>query len=184
MKKIFAILASISLALPKIASAFCPVCTVAVGAGVGLAQWLGIDDSISGVWLGGLAVSLIIWTINWLNDKSLALKNSESSVFRREKPSFGKRSLRNILIAVSYYLLIVGSLWWQGFIAKNPLNTICGIDKLLFGIILGTILFLAGVLIHNYLFKKNENKSYFKGQKMVFGITPLLGASVILYFTC
>ena len=27
------------------ALAICPVCTVAVGAGIGLSRWLGIDDS-------------------------------------------------------------------------------------------------------------------------------------------
>ena len=34
------------------AKAICPVCTVAVGAGIGLSRWLGIDDSITGLWIG------------------------------------------------------------------------------------------------------------------------------------
>lgn len=165
------------------AHAVCPVCTVAVGAGLGLAQWLGIDDSISGVWIGGLTVSLIIWTINWLNGKntkSSTLRNSPDSIGKRKKSNFG----RNMLIVAGYYLLVAGPLWWKGFIGKNPLNTLCGIDKLLFGIVLGTVLFTTGVLLHNYLRKRNGNESYFKGQKIVAGIAPLVVASIILYFTC
>jgi len=51
--------------------AFCPVCTVAVGAGVGLCRYLGIDDLISGAWIGGLLMSLTLWTIEWLNKKKI-----------------------------------------------------------------------------------------------------------------
>ena len=147
------------------ALAVCPVCTVAVGAGVGLAQWLGIDDSITGLWIGGLAVSLIIWTVNWLNKKNIRFRG------------------RKILVALGYYLIIVGPLWWKGMIG-HPYNKFCGVDKLLLGIILGTILFIAGVAFHNYLRKYNEGKSYFKGQKIVAAILPLLIASFVLYFTC
>jgi hypothetical protein len=49
---------------------------------------------------------------------------------------------------------------------------------------LGTILFSVGVLFHNYIRKKNGDISYFKGQKIVAGILPLIIASIILYFTC
>ncbi|MDI6777881.1 MAG: hypothetical protein QMD77_01710 [Patescibacteria group bacterium] len=165
MKKIILSIAlSLSAAVP-LAHAVCPVCTVAVGAGLGLAQWLGIDDSISGLWIGGLAVSLIAWTIDWLNRKNIRFTG------------------RKILVAVGYYLLLVAPLWWKGLIG-HPLNTLCGIDKLLFGIILGTVLFVAGVALHNYLRRRNENKSYFKGQKIVSGIAPLIIASIILYFAC
>lgn len=39
-----------SLIFAKKALAVCPICTVAVGAGVGLSRCLGIDDSITGLW--------------------------------------------------------------------------------------------------------------------------------------
>lgn len=44
--------------------AVCPVCTVAVGAGVGFSRYLGIDDTIAGLWIGALIVSVSMWTIN------------------------------------------------------------------------------------------------------------------------
>jgi hypothetical protein len=166
MKKILSISAVALFAGAPLTHAVCPVCTVAVGAGLGLAEWLGIDDTISGLWIGGFAVSLIIWTINWLNKKEIRFKG------------------RKILVTVGYYLLIVGPLWWKGFIGRNPFDKFCGMDRLLFGIILGTVLFSAGVIVHNYLFKKNEGKSHFKGQKIAVAIAPLVIASIILYFIC
>ena len=165
MKKIISISALLILTSPLFAHAICPVCTVAVGAGLGLAEWLGIDDSISGLWIGGLIVSLIIWTINWLNSKSVHFRG------------------RKISVTAFYYLIVVSPLYWKGIIG-HPYNKLCGVDKLLFGIILGSVLFLLGVATHNYLKKKNDEKSYFKGQKIVIAISPLIIASIILYFTC
>jgi hypothetical protein len=85
MKKINLIAAStiatFSLAaLP--AKAVCPVCIVAVGAGLGLSQYLGIDDTISGVWIGGLTAAVAAWTINWFNKKNW---------------SFGSKSWRDVI---------------------------------------------------------------------------------------
>jgi hypothetical protein len=165
MKKIISIFVLGLFAAVPLAHAVCPVCTVAVGAGLGLAEWLGIDDSISGLWIGALIVSMSIWTINWLNGKNIRFTG------------------RKILIFAAYYLIVVGPLFWKGKIG-HPLNRLCGIDKLLFGIILGSLLFAVGVTFHNYIRKRNENKSYFKGQKIAFAVIPLIIASIILYFTC
>ncbi|MFA6285181.1 MAG: hypothetical protein WC643_01475 [Parcubacteria group bacterium] len=165
MKKILSISAFVLLLSSQAAHAVCPVCTVAVGAGLGVAEWLGIDDSISGLWIGALIVSMSIWTINWLNGKNIRFKG------------------RKILIFLAYYAIIILPLWLKGKIG-HPYNKLCGIDKLLLGIILGSVLFSAGVLFHNYIRKKNGDVSYFKGQKIVAGILPLIIASIILYFTC
>ena len=188
IKKILLISALVLFTVVPFAHAVCPVCTVAVGAGLGLAEWLGIDDSISGLWIGALVVSMSIWTINWLNKrktKSLTLRNSDSGAVGREKSNFGekKRPIRDSVIFLFYYLIVLGPLWLKGKIG-HPYNRLCGIDKLLLGIILGTVLFSAGVIFHNYLKKKNENKSYLKGQKIVAAVLPLIIASIILYFTC
>jgi hypothetical protein len=165
MKKILSISAFILLISSQVAHAVCPVCTVAVGAGLGLAEYFGIDDSISGLWIGALIVSMSLWTIIWLDKKNFRFKG------------------RKILIFLAYYLIIILPLWYKGKIG-HPLNHLCGIDKLLFGIILGSILFSAGVIFHNYIRKRNNNISYFKGQKIVFGIALLVIASIVLYFTC
>ena len=47
------------------AFAVCPVCTIAIGAGLEGMRMLGVKDVITGIWAGGLTVSLIVWTANY-----------------------------------------------------------------------------------------------------------------------
>jgi hypothetical protein len=143
----------------------CPICTVAVGAGVGLCRYLGIDDTISGTWIGGLLVSLILWTINWLDKKNIHF------LFRK------------ILAAVFYYAVTIIPLY-QLKIMGNPGNKIFGIDKLLFGIITGSIAFILSVAFNNFLKKKNQGKAYFPFQKVVIPILFLVITSLIHWFSC
>lgn len=80
MKKYFlTIISTLLFALP--AKAACPVCVVAVGAGLGLSEYLGIDDSIAGIWIGGLLIALTIWTINWFNKKAILLAIKLFAIF-------------------------------------------------------------------------------------------------------
>jgi hypothetical protein len=73
-QNILLISAALFFAAARPAAAVCPVCTVAVGAGLGLAQWLGIDDVLSGVWIGGLIVSLAFWNDAWLVKKMIGYR--------------------------------------------------------------------------------------------------------------
>jgi hypothetical protein len=67
----------------------------------------------------------------------------------------------------------------------HPLNTIWGMDKLVLGIILGSIFFLLAVYLNNFLKKKNNGKVYFPFQKVVIPVITLAILSVIFYFlTC
>ena len=143
----------------------CPICTVAVGAGVGLCRYLGIDDTISGTWIGGLLVSLILWTINWLDKKNIHF------LFRK------------ILVAVFYYAVTIIPLY-QLKIMGNPGNKSFGIDKLLFGIITGSIAFILSVMFNDFLKKKNQGKVYFPFQKVVIPILFLVITSLIHWFSC
>lgn len=155
------------LILVKPILAVCPVCTITVSTGVGLCRWLGIDDSITGVWLGGLIVSLIIWTINWLEKKQIHFK--------------GKR----ILTVILFYFIVIAPLYWFDIIGHS-LNKFkfLGADKLLTGIIAGGLVFLLAVWLHNFLKKKNQGKSFFPFQKVVLPVLFLLFLSFIFYQIC
>ena len=50
----------------SIAEAVCPVCTIAIGAGLEGMRVLGVKDVLTGIWAGGLTVSLIGWTANYM----------------------------------------------------------------------------------------------------------------------
>jgi len=155
----------------------CPVCMVAVTAGVGLSRWLGIDDTITGLWIGGLTLSLILWTISFLEARKI------------------KFTGRKIIVSLSYYLFIIVPLYLTG-IMGHPLlrlsdsegfggqafNRLFGIDKLLLGVIFGSVFFFLGFLSYGFLKKKNNNKPYFPYQKIVMPITLLLILSFLFYF--
>lgn len=151
-----------SLFFAHSSQAVCPVCTVAVGAGIGLSRYLGIDDMVTGVWIGGMIMSLTYWTIDYLNRKNIRFKG------------------RKILTLASYMAVTLGPLYYQGIIG-HPYNQICGMDKLLFGMIWGAIGFVAGNIIHGQLKKRNNDKVYFPFQKVVMSIAPLVILSLVLY---
>jgi len=99
MKKIYYFLLPI-LALSALpAQAICPICVVAVGAGLGLSEYLGIDNTIAGLWIGGLLISVSVWTITWFNQKNWSL---------------GSKFWRNILTFILFYALTLWPLWTQG----------------------------------------------------------------------
>ena len=163
-KKIFLIISALAVIfLPLSAKAVCPVCTVAVTAGVGLSRWLGIDDTITSLWIGGLTVSMIIWTINWLDKKKIVFMG------------------RKVLVVLMYYFFIYLGLKIPDLIG-HPLNTYWGIDKLLLGIIIGSLGFILGAWIYYYLKAKNNDRAYFPFQKVVMPISPLIILSIIFYF--
>ena len=165
MKK-FSICLSLILALlvPLVKTyAMCPVCTVAVGAGVGLARWLGIDDTITGLWIGGLIVSLIMWTINYLKKKDINF------------------FARNVVITIGYYALTIVPIYFIKTI-WHPENTLGGINKLLLGIMIGSILFYVGATWYHMMKMKNNGHAYFPFQKVVMPITPLIIMSIIFYY--
>lgn len=165
-KKIILFISIIFLLLSaKLAKAVCPVCTVAVCAGVGLSRWLGIDDVITGIWIGGLLVSAISWTISWLQRKNVIFKG------------------RKILVVVAYYAFAVLPLYYYE-IAGHPLNKMWGIDKLILGIAIGTVAFVVGIALNNFLKSKNQGKAYFPFQKVAIPVGMLVVASSAVYFIC
>jgi hypothetical protein len=147
------------------AQAVCPLCTLAVGAGLGFSRWLGIDDSISGLWIGGLLLSLTMWTINWLSGKNIKFR------------------FMGAIVGGLYYILTIGSLFFSSIIS-NPVAFICSCfkDKLLVGIIVGTAAFYFGSTMYEYLKKKNNGHAHFPFEKIAMPIAPLVILSIIFYF--
>jgi len=164
MKNIFLFLMSLGLLLRAgTVLAICPICTIAVGAGVGLAQWLGIDDTISGIWIGGLTVSMIVWTINLLDKKHWIFKGYKG------------------IIVFAYFLLIVLPLYYTGLIG-HPYNMIWGMDKILVGIVVGSLVFEGAVRWYENLKKQNGGHAHFPFEKIVFPVGALALASLLFYF--
>lgn len=144
------------------ARAICPVCTVAVIGGVGLSRWLGVDDTITGLWVGGFIVSLIFWTLDWMNRKNI------------------KFPFRKLAVWIGYYLIVIVPLFEMG-IMGHPLNKLWGIDKLLLGTIFGSVGFIFGTVIYPKVKEKNGGRAHFPFEKIAFSIFPLIVLSFIFY---
>ncbi len=135
--------------------AVCPACTIAVGAGIGLSRYLGIDDTVTGLWIGGLIVSLSFWmAISWRKNKWLIA---------------GLMFL--ITMAPLYYIDIIG----------HPLNTLWGVDKLLLGSFAGSGLFLLSIKADKVLRKYNQGKVFVPYQKVILPVTLLFLGSLVFY---
>ncbi|MFA5052666.1 MAG: hypothetical protein WC565_01225 [Parcubacteria group bacterium] len=143
------------------ALAVCPVCTVAIGAGLGISRLLGISDLISATWIGALLASASLWTINWAAKKGVQFKG-----------------FREIVFAVFYVLTIV-SLWISKIIGM-PGNSVLGADKIMAGIALGTVIFIGTEIIYE-ITRKKRGKALFPFQKVVMPFAALALASAIFY---
>ena len=148
----------------SMAMAQCPVCLVGVGAGLGLAQYLHIDDSITGVWLGAMIVWTTLWTIEFMNKRKWNFK------------------FRDLIIWVLYIGSLFYVLYAQNFITNHYEHVILGLDKLIIGPILGIIFFYAADLLNKWLKKRNNEKVYFPFQKVVLPIGSLLILTIFFYF--
>ncbi|MFZ4648871.1 MAG: hypothetical protein ACOYMB_04585 [Patescibacteria group bacterium] len=153
------------LLLPSTAKAICPLCVVAIGAGLGLSEYLGIDDTISGSWIGAMIIAMAWWNINWFEKKGIWNK---------------KRKIRNILTILAYYLLVVAPLFWQGLIGQVG-KTLYGIDKLALGIATGSVVFILSELWYNSIKKNNGGHAQFPFQKVVMPIINLAILGLLFY---
>lgn len=147
-------------ALP--AQAVCPICTIAVAGGLGISRMLGIDDVITGVWIGGLIISTGMWTADFTKKRKWPIPHSE------------------LLSIIGYYLLVLVPLYWSDFIGL-PGNTLGGVDKIILGTAIGSFMFIVGMWLDKYLRKINDGKVFVYFQKVLLPVSMLTITSVVLY---
>lgn len=143
--------------------AFCPVCTVAAAGGLGLARWFGIDDTVSSLWLGALTVAISVWTFEWLEKKKWTF------------PYY------RLVTTAAYYALLVAPLYFYDLIG-HPLNKFLGVDKILVGVIFGSIFFYGAGSLYQWMKKNNHNKPHFPYEKVVLPVGTIVILSILFYF--
>ena len=145
------------------AMAVCPVCTVAVGAGLEGARLLGVDDVITGIWAGGLTLSLFLWTAGWLKNHGI------------------KTVFWQLIVPFIFYYALLGMVYLMPNVHFGA-HALWGIDKFLLGIIIGTICFWAGARWYVSIKRNNGGHAQFTFQKVVIPISFLLIATVVFWF--
>ncbi len=147
----------------SIAMAVCPVCTVAVGAGLEGARLLGVDDVITGIWAGGLTLSLFFWTAGWLKKRGV------------------KSAFWQIVVPFVFYYSFLGMVYLFPSVVFGA-NTLWGIDKFLLGAIVGTVAFYLGARWYIKIKRDNGGHANFAFQKVVVPLSFLLIVTVIFWF--
>ena len=147
------------------ALAVCPVCTVAVGAGLEGARLLGVEDVITGIWAGGLTLSIAAWTANWMHKRGV------------------KNAFWYLLNFVVYYALLAGVYFVP---AGNPIvrfdeNCMWGIDQFLLGAVLGTLVFWMMQKWYQRIKAANNGHAKYPFQKVVMPFSGLLILTLIFW---
>lgn len=140
----------------------CPVCAVAAGAGLGLARYIGIDDSVAGLWAGAFVISLIVWTNN---------------IFKKHNWQW---PMQSFLFTLIYMALVLGPLYYKGVIGHIS-NTLWGVDKFGLGTIIGAAAF-AGAAAWYISMKEKNGKPHFPFERVVLPVGALVLLSVVFYY--
>ena len=150
------------LLLPVHAYAICQlICPIVVAGTLTLMERYGIDNTISGLWIGGALVICSLLTIDWLKKwKSHWSIDVGTFVF----------FYASTFIPL-YYRHIVG----------DPTKRLWGMDKTLLGVVIGSVFLYLGDWGYRIIKEKNGGKAWFPFQKAVMPILPLAIFSLIFY---
>jgi len=147
------------LIFPAIVQAHCPLCVAGAGAGLTLTRWVGVDDSISGVWLAAFLGAISFW--------------SESLIKRRE--------LRPKLRPLIYIGIFAATIWsFYKFNLVIRMSQILGLDKLIFGMVVGGVAFYLVDVIDDYIIKR-KGKVLFPYQRIIVTLGSMLILSLGVY---
>jgi hypothetical protein len=143
---IFALASGVILTLPLQAHAVCQlVCPIVVGGTLTLLEKYGIDNAISGLWIGGALVLTSLITIDWL------------------KKWKSHPALDVAIFALIYVSTIVPL--YSKHIIGDPHKMLWGIDKTILGIVIGSIFFYLGDWAYVRIKERNGGRAWFPFQK-------------------
>lgn len=174
-----AALALALLAIPAKSFAFvpliCDLCTVGVVAGLAVSRYLGVDDSVVGVWVGAVVVALIAMTNAYLEKKNIRFK------------------FRDTVIALSYVGFTGASLFWAGVVglprnvfklpqALSDFVPAIVTDKILVSSVIGGLVLVGASKFYQFLKVKNGGKAHFPFEKVFIPLASLAATSIVFYF--
>lgn len=160
MKKILAALMCM-IPMSAFANPACPVCTIAIGAALPLTRRLGVPDMVVGIWAGALLAILGYWIIKFFEKKNWHFFGRNALILTLSVASIGFAYLGQVKYSPCTYF---------GFLK---------IDAILFGTILGAILFIMTEKLYDFMKAKNNGHAHFPFEKVVLPIITLTIASLI-----
>ncbi len=154
-----------AMCVMSVAYAVCPVCTIAIGAGLEGMRMLGVKDVITGIWAGGLTISLIGWTANYM---------------RRHNVKGWFWYLLNVMVYVAllagvYFVPRANPIvkWWE--------NCMWGMDQFLLGSLVGAITFILMEIWYMRIKRNNGGHALFPFQKVVMPFGGLVVMTLVFW---
>ena len=141
----------------------CAVCTVAVGASLGIARKMGVDDGVVGVWAGAFLLLLGYWTLKWMDKKGWNFKGRDF-----------------IVLSLSVLMILFVYISQLSYSPKAIL--VFWIDPFLFATICGALVLHYSSEFYQWMKKKNGGHAHFPFEKVVVPVVALLFVSWI--FSC
>ncbi len=143
--------------VPTSVGAQCPVCIITVGGGMLIAKKLGIDDFLVSIWISALNTAIAFWLAPKIKIK--LLKNGH----------------------IFALLLLATTLLYFQFTDQigATTNRLLGVDKIVFGQVVGLVAMAIGTHLYLFLKKRNGGKTIFPYARVVFPVSLVLLATLI-----
>ncbi len=156
-----------SLTLIKSAAAMCPLCTAGAAIGLGIARYYGVDDTVIGLWLGALAVSTALWVNN---------------VIKKRRVKSNVVPFQSALIVAAVIASTIVPFYFAGFFngMPNMSDSIFGVNRLVFGTVIGGIIMFSGEPISSYI--KRKRNATFPFQAILLTLLLLIVFSLLFWY--
>lgn len=138
-----------------VANPACPICTIAIGAGVGVAESLGVPSVVVGIWAGALLTLLGYWMIKFFDKRGW---------------KFWGRDV--LLIGVSVAMIgfaYVGDLQYT----PQEIWSVIYLDPILFGALLGMVVLIVVEKLYEWMKRKNGGHAHFPFERVVLPVVAL-----------
>lgn len=141
-------------------NAHCPLCTGATVAGLAVAEKYGVDSAISGIWVGAFVISTALWFARVLKKKY-------------DFPGQG------IIVSLAAMVLTIVPFYFAGMFG-HPVK-ILGVDRLLFGMIAGSMLTFFGTEFSIWI-KSRRGHVLFSFQTIIIVMALLSATSAVFWY--
>lgn len=141
------------------AYAHCPLCVAGAGVGLSLSRYLGIDDSITGIWMAAFLGAMSLWLTNSLKKKYVPLQST--------------------VIYVATFVLTIISFYRFGLVNEHN-GLLLNLPKLIFGMLVGGIIFYLVDIISGFI-KRKRGSVLFPYQGVVFSLGSMILTSAAIF---